>query len=282
MKYVGAHVSSSGGVYNAPLNAKKIGATAFALFTKNQKQWQTKPLTDDEIGKFKEYCEKENYPADYILPHDSYLINLGAPEKEMLEKSRAAFKDELNRCSQLGLKYLNFHPGSHKKKMSDEECLKIVAESVNICLGETQGVMAVIEATAGQGGNVGYRFEHLAAMIEMVEDKSRIGVCLDTCHIFAAGYDIRTPEAYEKTMNEFAGVVGFNYLAGMHLNDAKVEFASRKDRHHSLGKGTLGWEPFKFIMRDPRMDDMPLVLETVDEDLWAGEIKQLKSFMSNS
>lgn len=282
MKYIGAHVSSSGGVFNAPINAKKIGATAFALFTKNQKQWKAKPLTGDEIGKFKEYCEKENYPADYILPHDSYLINLGAPEKEMLEKSREAFIDELKRCSQLGLKYLNFHPGSHKKKMSDEECLKVVAESVNICLGETQDVMAVIEATAGQGGNIGYRFQHLAALIEMVEDKSRIGVCLDTCHIFAAGYDIRTPEAYEKTMKEFAEVVGFNYLAGMHLNDAKVELGSRKDRHHSLGKGELGWDTFKIIMRDPRLDDMPLVLETIDENLWAEEIKQLKSFAGNS
>lgn len=282
MKYVGAHVSSSGGVFNAPLNAKKIGAAAFALFTKNQKQWKAKPLTEDEISKFKEYCEKENYPADYILPHDSYLINLGAPEKEMLEKSRGAFIDELKRCSQLGLKYLNFHPGSHKKKMSDEECLKLVAESVNICLGETQDVMAVIEATAGQGGNVGYRFQHLAALIEMVEDKARIGVCLDTCHIFAAGYDIRTPEAYEKTMREFAEVVGFNYLVGMHLNDAKVELGSRKDRHHSLGKGELGWDTFKIIMQDPRLDNMPLVLETIDEDLWAEEIKQLYSFVSNS
>jgi deoxyribonuclease-4 len=177
---------------------------------------------------------------------------------------------------------LNFHPGSHKKKMSDEECLKVVAESVNICLGETQDVMAVIEATAGQGGNVGYRFEHLAALIEMVEDKSRIGVCLDTCHIFAAGYDIRTPEAYETTMKEFAAVVGFNYLVGMHLNDAKVELGSRKDRHHSLGKGELGWDTFKIIMQDPRLDNMPLVLETIDENLWAEEIKQLYSFVGTS
>ncbi|NIM14955.1 MAG: deoxyribonuclease IV [Candidatus Aminicenantes bacterium] len=282
MKYVGAHVSTTGGVHHAPLNARKIGATAFALFTKNQRQWKSKPLTEDEISKFKEYCEKENYSSDYILPHDTYLINLGAPEKEMLEKSRETFIDELRRCCQLGLKYLNFHPGSHKKKMSDEECLKLVAESVNICLGETQYVMAVIEATAGQGGNVGYRFQHLAALIEMVEDKTRVGVCLDTCHIFAAGYDIRTPEAYEKTMREFAEVVGFNYLVGMHLNDAKVELGSRKDRHHSLGKGELGWDTFKIIMQDPRLDDMPLVLETIDEDLWAEEIKQLKSFVSTS
>ena len=280
MKYVGAHVSASGGVSNAPLNAKKIGATAFALFTKNQRQWDAPPLTEEEINKFKEYCQKENYSADYILPHDTYLINLGAPEKDMLGKSRDAFTNELKRCRQLGLKYLNFHPGSHKKKMSDEDCLKIIAESVNMSLEVTEGVMAVIENTAGQGGNVGYRFEHLAALIDMVEDKSRIGVCLDTCHTFAAGYDIRTPEAYEKTMKEFRDIVGFNYLHGMHLNDAKVELGSRKDRHDSLGKGFLGWETFKMLMQDPRLDDMPLVLETVDEDLWAEEIKTLFSFLS--
>ncbi|MCP5107912.1 MAG: deoxyribonuclease IV [bacterium] len=279
MKYVGAHVSASGGVYNAPLNAKKIGAKAFALFTRNQRQWKSKPLTEDEIIKFEEYCRKENYSADVIMPHGSYLVNLGAPEEDALEKSRAAFNDEMKRCEMLGLKLLNFHPGSHKKKMSDEECLEVVAESVNLSLAVTKGVTAVIENTAGQGGNVGYRFEHLAAMIEMVEDKSRIGVCLDTCHTFASGYDLRTPETYEKTMKAFDEVVGFKYLKGMHLNDSKVEFGSRKDRHHSLGKGLLGWETFKLIMRDPRLDDMPLVLETINEDLWAEEIKTLYSFV---
>ena len=281
MKYVGAHVSASGGVFNAPLNAKKIGATAFALFTKNQRQWRVPPLSEEEIDKFKETCRKEGYSADYILPHDTYLINLGAPEKESLEKSRAAFSEELERCQLLGLKYLNFHPGSHKKKMSDEDCLKVIAESVNISLQATAGVTAVIENTAGQGGNVGYRFEHLASLIEMVEDKSRIGVCLDTCHTFAAGYDLRTPETYEKTMKAFAEIVGFNYLKGMHLNDAKVELGSRKDRHHSLGKGALGWDTFKILMQDPRLDNMPLVLETIDEELWAEEIKTLFSFFSH-
>lgn len=278
MKYVGAHVSASGGVFNAPLNAKKIGAKAFALFTKNQRQWKAKPLTDDEIVKFKEYCEKEGYSPDYILPHDTYLINLGAPEPEALQKSRDAFTEEMKRCELLGLKFLNFHPGSHKKKMSDEECLKIVAESVNLALTETRGVTAVIENTAGTGGSVGYRFEHLAGIIGLVDDKSRMGVCLDTCHTFAAGYDIRTRETYEATMNEFGKIVGFEYLKGMHLNDSKVELGSRKDRHHSLGQGLLGWEPFKFIMNDSRMDDIPLVLETIDEDLWAEEIKSLYKF----
>jgi deoxyribonuclease-4 len=282
MKYVGAHVSASGGVFNAPLNAKKINARAFALFTKNQRQWKAKPLSEEEILKFKEYCQKENFSPDHILPHDTYLINLGAPEKDGLEKSRAAFTDELKRCELLGLKFLNFHPGSHKKKMSDEECLKLVAESVNMALAETEEVTAVIENTAGQGGNVGYRFEHLAAIIDMTENKNRIGVCLDTCHTFAAGYDIRTKEAYDNTMAEFEKVVGFKYLKGMHINDSKVELASRKDRHHSLGKGLLGWEPFKFIMNDPRLDDMPLVLETTNEELWAEEIKTLYGFYDSN
>ncbi len=278
MKYVGAHVSASGGVFNAPLEAKKIGATAFALFTKNQRQWAAKPLTEEEIAKFKEYCQRENYSADVILPHDTYLINLGAPEQEALEKSRHAFSDEMKRCGLLGLKYLNFHPGSHKKMLSDEECLSRVATSINMALDETEGVMAVIENTSGQGGSVGHRFEHLATIIELVHDKSRIGVCLDTCHTFAAGYDLRTRETYENTMKTFAEIVGFQYLKGMHINDSKVELGSRKDRHDSLGKGLLGLEPFKFIMQDPRMDNMPLILETIAEGLWIEEIQQLFSF----
>lgn len=279
MKYVGAHVSASGGVFNAPLNAKKIGAKAFALFTKNQRQWTAKPLTEDEIKKFKDYCSAENYSPDYILPHDTYLINLGAPEKEALEKSRDAFFEEMKRCGQLGLTLLNFHPGSHKKKMSDDDCLKRIAESIDMALDITEGVTAVIENTSGTGGNVGYRFEHLKALIDLVEDKSRIGVCLDTCHTFAAGYDLRTPETYEKTMMEFEDIVGFKYLKGMHINDSKVELGSRKDRHHSLGKGELGWDTFKILMNDPRLDNMPLILETIDETLWAEEIKTLYSFV---
>lgn len=278
MKYVGAHVSSAGGVFNAPINAKKIDAKAFALFTKNQKQWQAKPLTRDEIIKFKENCKNEKFSPDYILPHDSYLINLGTPEEESLKKSRNSFIDEINRCSLLGLKFLNFHPGSHKKIISEEECLKKVAESINISIKETKDVIMVIENTSGQGGYVGYRFEHLAEMIEMVEDKSRVGVCLDTCHMFSAGYDIRTPETYEKTMKEFDDIVGFKYLKGIHLNDSKTELGSRKDRHQNLGKGELGWETFKIIMEDPRLDNMPLILETIDEELWAEEIKNLYSF----
>ncbi len=275
MKYIGAHVSAAGGVFNAPLNAKKIGAKAFALFTKNQKQWKVNPLTETDIDKFKKNCEECGYAPEHILPHDAYLINLGNPDKEGLEKSRDAFIEELKRCDQLGLKFLNFHPGSHKKMISEEDCIKLVAESMNLAIEATENVCLVIENTAGQGGNIGFRFEHLASLIELTEDKSRVGVCLDTCHTFAAGYDLRTRDAYEKTMKEFDDVVGMNYLKGMHINDSKVELGSRKDRHHSLGHGFLGWEPFSFIMKDPRMDNMPLCLETIDETLWADEIEGL-------
>lgn len=279
MKYVGAHVSAAGGVSNAPLNAKKIDARAFALFTKNQRQWNSKPLTEEEIINFKNHCKQENYSPDHILPHDSYLINLGAPEKEALKKSRTAFLDEFQRCEQLGLKLLNFHPGSHKKMISEEDCLMLVSESINIVLDQTKDVIAVIENTAGQGGNVGYNFEHLEIIIKEVDDKNRVGVCLDTCHTFAGGYDLRTKETYDKTMKEFDEIVGFNYLKGMHINDSKVELGSRKDRHHSLGQGLIGWDCFKFIMQDPRMDNIPLILETIDEKIWQEEIAKLYSFV---
>jgi deoxyribonuclease-4 len=279
MKYVGAHVSAAGGVENAPLNARKIGATAFALFTKNQRQWKAKPLTEETIRRFKENCKKNGYTPDQILPHDSYLINLGHPEREGLEKSRNAFIDEMRRCEQLGLKYLNFHPGSHLKKISEEACLRRIAESINIALGETSGVIAVIENTAGQGTNMGHRFEHLAAIIDGVLDKSRVGVCLDTCHTYSAGYDLTTPETYEATLQHFDKVVGFFYLKGLHLNDDKKALASRVDRHETIGNGTLGIEPFRLIMNDPRLDNLPLILETPDEKRWAKEIQLLLGLM---
>lgn len=279
MKYIGAHVSTSGGVENAPVNAHEIGAKAFALFTKNQRQWNAKPLTDESIAAFKENCEKYGYAPEHILPHDSYLINLGNPDPEALEKSRRAFIDEIKRCEQLGLDRLNFHPGSHLKKVSEEACLSTIAESINIALSETQEVIAVIENTAGQGSNLGHRFEHLAAIIEQVDDKSRVGVCLDTCHTFAAGYDLRTPEAFNLTMDEFDKLVGFGYLRGMHLNDAKSEFSSRVDRHHSIGQGNIGLEAFRCLMNDARFENIPMVLETIDSTIWAQEVELLYSLM---
>ena len=277
MKRVGAHVSAGGGVENAPLNAKKIGAKAFALFTKNQRQWKAKPLTSDNIEKFRQNCEDAGYLPEHVLPHDSYLINLGHPEKEGLEKSRDAFLDEMQRCEQLGLKLLNFHPGSHLKKIEEDACLKRIAESINIALDKTKGVSAIIENTAGQGTNMGFMFEHLATIIDNVDDKKRVGVCLDTCHTFTAGYDLRTKKAFKITMDEFEKIVGFKYLSAMHLNDSKPDLGARVDRHQSIGKGKLGVDPFRFIMNDKRFDEIPMVLETIDDTIWAEEIKLLYS-----
>lgn len=277
MKYIGAHVSASGGVENAPLNAHEIGAKAFALFTKNQRQWKSAPLTNDSIRIFRENCDKHGYKSFQILPHDSYLINLGHPEADGLAKSRGAFIDEMSRCEELGLDRLNFHPGGSLGKISDEECLGRIAESVNIALDKTKGVIAVLENTAGQGSNLGYKFEHLRYIIDRVEDKSRVGVCIDTCHSFAAGYDLSTPDGFTATFREFDRIIGFRYLKGMHLNDAKKGLNSRVDRHDSLGKGTLGMEVFKLLMHDPRFDDMPLILETPDDSIWKEEIKLLYS-----
>jgi deoxyribonuclease-4 len=275
MKRVGAHVSASGGVENAPLNARKISARAFALFTKNQRQWRAKPLSQESISAFKANLEKVGIAPRYVLPHDSYLINLGHPEAEALQKSRDAFLDEMQRCEQLGLQMLNFHPGSHLKKIAEDESLATVADSINWTLRQTRDVTAVIENTAGQGTNLGYRFEHLKAIIEQVEEKERVGVCLDTCHTFTAGYDLRTEAVCETTFREFDRIVGFEYLCGMHLNDSKPDLGSRVDRHESLGKGKLGWSVFRYIMNDDRFEEIPLILETVDDTLWPGEIQQL-------
>jgi len=279
MKYIGAHVSISGGVENAPQNAESIGAKSFAMFTRNQRQWLSKPLTDKNITQFKAHCSSGGYDYEHILPHDSYLINLGHPEEEGLQKSRTAFLDEMKRCEQLGLRYLNFHPGSHLKKIDPEHCLERIAESINLTLGQTAGVTAVIENTAGQGSNMGNQFEHLARIIGNVQDKTRIGVCLDTCHTYSAGYDIKTVKAFENTLEEFDNIVGVNYLKAIHLNDSKKAFGSRVDRHESIGKGSLGFEPFKFIMNDPCFDHIPMVLETPDKSIWKEEIKLLYSLI---
>lgn len=282
MKYFGAHVSASGGVENAPRNARDIGASAFALFTKNQRQWAAPALTAAQIEAFRDACRECGYSAAQILPHDSYLINLGHPEAEGLAKSRESFFGEMARCEALGLDRLNFHPGSHLKKIGEEESLRRVAESINMALDRTRGVTAVIENTAGQGSNLGYSFEHLAYMIDRVEDKSRVGVCIDTCHAFAAGYDLRTPEACERTFAEFDRIVGMRYLRGMHLNDAMKPLGSRIDRHAPLGAGEIGWECFRYIARDPRFDGMPLILETPDEARWPEEIARLKTFAAEA
>lgn len=278
MKYFGAHVSASGGVENAPRNARDIGASAFALFTKNQRQWAAPALTEAQIEAFRDACRECGYAVAQILPHDSYLINLGHPEAEGLAKSRESFFGEMARCEALGLDRLNFHPGSHLKKIGEEESLRRVAESINMALDRTRGVTAVIENTAGQGSNLGYSFEHLAYMIDRVEDKSRVGVCIDTCHAFAAGYDLATTEACERTFDEFDRTVGFAFLRGMHLNDAMKPLGSRVDRHAPLGEGSIGLDAFRYIARDSRFDGIPLILETPEEARWPEEIALLKSF----
>lgn len=276
MKYFGAHVSASGGVENAPLNAREIGATAFALFTKNQRQWHAPQLTSAQIEAFRSACAEAGYAPGVILPHDSYLINLGHPEREGLEKSRASFVEEMQRCEALGLDRLNFHPGSHLQKITSVQSLDRIAESINIALEQSRGVTAVIENTAGQGSNLGFAFEHLAYIIDKVEDKSRVGYCIDTCHAFAAGYDLRTAEACERTFAELDRVVGLGYLRGMHLNDAMKPLGSHVDRHAPLGEGQIGWECFRYIAADSRFDDIPLILETPDEARWPEEIARLK------
>lgn len=277
-KWVGAHVSAAGGVQNAPLRAHEIGASAFALFTKNQRQWVAKPLEENVINEFKMNCQKYGFSADQILPHDSYLINLGSPDNEKLEKSRLAFFDEMKRCELLGLKLLNFHPGSHLKKISEQDCLDRIAESINLSHQQVDNVITVIENTAGQGSNLGNRFEQLAYLIEQVDNKERVGVCLDTCHLFAAGYDLSSEKACEQTFQAFDEVVGMHYLRAMHLNDSKTPLGGRVDRHHSLGKGEIGLDCFKYIGRDQRFNGIPLILETIDPDLWPAEIDLVQSF----
>ena len=279
MKLIGAHVSASNGVSQAPINAHAIGADAFALFTRNPSRWASKPISEKEAIAFKENCEKYGYTSDKILPHDSYLINLGAPEAEKLEKSREAFLDEMQRCEQLGLTMLNFHPGSHLNMMPADDCLDLIAASINLTLEKTSGVKAVIENTAGQGSNLGFSFEQIAHIIDKVEDKSRVGVCIDSCHAFAAGYNLSTMDGYADTWRRFDEIIGFKYLSGMHLNDTKKGLASKVDRHETLGNGVLGADFFSFLMNDPRMDNIPLILETPNESIWAQEIVWLKSLI---
>ena len=274
-KYIGAHVSASGGVGNAVLNAEAIGATAFALFTRNQRSWVSKPLPQQEIDGFKALLRERGFEPKYVLPHDSYLINLGSPDEETLAKSRAAFLDEMHRAQLLGLTMLNFHPGSHLGRISEEECLDQISREINLALSQTEGVTAVIENTAGQGTNLGWRFEHIARIIEGVDDKSRVGVCIDTCHTLAAGYDLSTEMGYQFTMEEYERVIGLKYLRAVHLNDSKKGAGSHVDRHETLGNGALGRDFFVRFMNDSRFDNMPIILETPDPSRWADEIRWL-------
>ena len=277
MKYIGAHVSASGGICNAILNAEAIGANAFALFTRNQRSWVSKPLATDEINSFRSLLAERGFEPQYVLPHDSYLINLGSPDDEILTKSRNAFLDEMKRAEQLGLTMLNFHPGSHLNKISEEECLDQIAREINAALSQTKGVTAVIENTAGQGTNLGWRFEHIRRIIDGIDDKSRVGVCIDTCHTLAAGYDLSTEMGYQFCFDDFESIIGFQFLRAIHLNDSKKNAGSHVDRHETLGNGFFGKEFFSRFMHDPRFDNMPIILETPEPSLWAQEIEWLRS-----
>ncbi len=277
MKYIGAHVSVKGGVSNAPLEAARIGAKAFALFTGSSNRWASKAISEEETERFKANCEAGGFSPAHILPHDNFLINLGSPDPQKLEMSRKSFIDEMRRCSQLGLTMLNFHPGSHLKEIPVDDCLDLIAESINISLDQTEGVTAVIESTAGQGSNLGYEFGQIAHIIDKVEDKTRVGVCVDTCHTYSAGYDLRSEEGYAKTWNDFDRIIGAGYLRALHLNDDKRELGSRIDRHEEIGKGTLGEEFFIRLVNDPRFDNMPLILETPNDSIWHEEITWLYS-----
>jgi deoxyribonuclease-4 len=277
MKYIGAHVSAEGGVQNTPLRAKEIGARAFALFTRNASRWRSAAIKPKDAEAFRLSCMESGYLPDMILPHDSFLINLGSPDSEKLEMSRTAFLDEFRRCELLGLSMLNFHPGSHLNRMDEDKCLDLIAESINYTLDVTEGVTAVIENTAGQGSNLGFRFDQIARIIDGVEDKDRVGVCVDTCHTYSAGYDLATPEGYKATWEEFDRVIGAGYLKAIHLNDDKRELGSRIDRHACIGQGTLGKEFFIRLVNDPRFDDMPIILETPEPLLWPDEIAWLYS-----
>jgi len=279
MKYAGAHVKTVGGVENAPKNALKIGAKAFALFTKNQLQWQAKPYTESNIKSFAENLNSSGIKPDHVLAHDSYLINAGSPDNDSREKSIIALLDESDRVTQLGLTLLNFHPASHLNKISEEKCIDLVSDAINLIHKKNNKIVLVIENSAGQGSNIGYNFSQISNIIKNVNDKERVGVCIDTCHAFSAGYELNTKKGYEAMWEEFEKIIGFKYLKGMHLNDSKTKYNSRVDRHENLGKGFIGWEPFKWIMNDERLDNMPLILETIDEELWETEIKKLYFFI---
>lgn len=278
-KFIGAHVSTVGGLFNAPKNAKEIGARAFGMFVKNQRRWDAKPYTEDEILEFKDAMRRYNFSPEQILPHDGYLINLGNPDEEKREKSLNAFLDEMERVNQLGLIYLNTHPGSHLKEISEDECIKLIADSINRAHKSVPNVIVILENTAGQGSNMGYKFEHLRDIINLIEDKSRIGVCLDTCHTVASGYALSTEEEYRATMDAFENIVGFKYLKGVHLNDSMFGVGSKKDRHHSIGEGTLGMNFFKMFMNDDRFRNIPIIMETIDETIWKQEIELLRGLI---
>ncbi|MDB2614114.1 deoxyribonuclease IV [Chlamydiales bacterium] len=275
---IGAHTSAAGGVFNALIEGQKIGATTIQLFTSNQKQWKGRPVTDETVEKWKAQLEKTE--ISHVMCHDSYLINLGCPHEENLIKSRSAFKEELVRCQRLDLTYLNFHPGAALKEPV-EQCLNLIVESLlgfekEAALGNTR---LLLESTAGQGSTVGWKFEELGYIIERTHGKVPVGVCIDTCHIFAAGYDIRTKEGWDQVLEEFDQKVGLEHLYAFHVNDSLKPCGSRVDRHRDLGEGEIGMESFKVMMTHEKMVNLPKYLETPGgPPQWEKEIALLRKF----
>lgn len=274
-------MSGAGGVHTAIDRATSIGCSALQVFTKNNNQWNGKPFTENDIAQYKQKIAKAGIAP--VVSHDSYLINLCGTNPDILKKSRAAFIDELERCEQLGIPLLNFHPGSHLGA-GDDEGIKLICESLNFAHDKTKNskVKSVLEATAGQGTNVGYKFEHLRAIIDGVENSERMAVCIDTCHIFAAGYDIGSEKGYKETFKQFDEIVGLNRLVAFHINDSKKGLGSHVDRHEHIGKGAIGLTGFRLLMNDERFKDIPKILETPkSEDLHEDveNIKMLKGLM---
>lgn len=276
--WIGAHTSAAGGAHNALYEGQQIGATTIQLFTSNQKQWHGRQISNEAVDLWKQALDETG--IEKVMSHDSYLINLGSPDAALLEKSRKALKEELERCHQLNISYLNFHPGAATKG-SVEECLDKIAESLIameklIHHGHTK---LLLETTAGQGTSVGHQFEQISYIIKKLHHKIPIGVCIDTCHIFAAGYDIRTKEGWEKTLKEFDDIIGLKYLSAFHVNDSQKDLGSRVDRHASLGEGKIGIESFQYLMTSPKTCDLPKYLETPEgPPVWKKEIALLKKF----
>ena len=258
---LGAHMSIAGGVHTAVERAMSVNCTALQLFVKNSNQWKGKPLSDDDVSTYKKLMRESRIRS--VVVHDTYLINLCAVDRVILKKSRAALRDELHWSETIGANYLNFHPGSHMGA-GENDGIKRIAESLNLVHEQTKGykVRSVLEATAGQGTSLGYRFEHLRAIIDLVDERERMGVCIDTCHVFAAGYGIATEAGYERTFNEFDDILGLDRLVAFHVNDSKRELGSRVDRHEHIGKGKIGKNGFRLLMNDPRFQNIPKILET--------------------
>lgn len=277
MKYLGVHIDAGENLAEVPVLASSLGASAFSFCPIDARKWSVPAYSPELIDEFQTACQQAGYTSDSILPHASLLLNLCSPDARKLKLSRISLVDQMSRCASLGLKMINFHPGATMKEMNEEGALALTAQSINYALEKTEDVIAVIENTAGQGSNIGYTFEQIAGIIDQVEDKTRVGVCIDTCHASAAGYDMATAESYEAVWQKFDDVIGREYLRGMHINDAMRPTGSRIDRHAPIGKGTLGSDFFAMLMADKRLDGIPMILETPDPSLWHIEIDWLKA-----